>query len=709
MAKSDAVWGIDIGQCALKALRCRPHEQPDKITADAFDYIEYPQILTQPGADPVALVTEAMKTFLARNNVRGDRLAISVPGQSGLARFIKLPPVEAKKIPDIVRYEARQQIPFDLNDVIWDYQRLGVGSESEGFALETEVGLFAMKREQVEKALEPFVKAGLDVDIVQLTPLALYNFVRFDQMTELPPPEAYDPDDPPPSVVIFSLGTDASDLVVTNGYRVWQRSIPMGGNHFTRALTKELKLTFPKAEHLKRNATAAQDPKAVFQAMRPVFNDLLTEVQRSIGYFSSIDRNAKISNLLAVGNAIKLPGLRKYLEQNLGIEVRRVEAFRGLVGGAVVAAPAFQENLGCFGVCYGLALQGLGRANLQTNLVPRGSVIDRVVREKKPWAVAMAAVLMLGCTISFSSFWRSATSVDESAFKSAEAEISRVNQSSSTFKSEETTALGDLDKVRQTGQNLVGNIEGRIVYLELLKALNDCLPREAKPTAKPGQTPQDREIELRNELHVSGIDFIRVDRLEDWFATVQQWYVPGPGEKPLPKPAVADAADPGAASPAGGDPAAGGEAPKVGPSGPGWVIALTGRHYHNSDRAGKDLGAQYVRDTFIRALQTKKIKLPAGVGSSKEETLTLKQLGLSYPVLVSPGPIEDMVVENPNVEVAGDVRSAEGVVTTDRRRPQVRLRQFKFNIQMAWQPAPPSKRHAPPEGAAGENQVTSNP
>jgi len=709
MAKSDAVWGIDIGQCALKALRCRPHEQPDKITADAFDYIEYPQILTQPGADPVALVTEAMKTFLARNNVRGDRLAISVPGQSGLARFIKLPPVEAKKIPDIVRYEARQQIPFDLNDVIWDYQRLGVGSESEGFALETEVGLFAMKREQVEKALEPFVKAGLDVDIVQLTPLALYNFVRFDQMTELPPPEAYDPDDPPPSVVIFSLGTDASDLVVTNGYRVWQRSIPMGGNHFTRALTKELKLTFPKAEHLKRNATAAQDPKAVFQAMRPVFNDLLTEVQRSIGYFSSIDRNAKISNLLAVGNAIKLPGLRKYLEQNLGIEVRRVEAFRGLVGGAVVAAPAFQENLGCFGVCYGLALQGLGRANLQTNLVPRGSVIDRVVREKKPWAVAMAAVLMLGCTISFSSFWRSATSVDESAFKSAEAEISRVNQSSSTFKSEETTALGDLDKVRQTGQNLVGNIEGRIVYLELLKALNDCLPREAKPTAKPGQTPQDREIELRNELHVSGIDFIRVDRLEDWFATVQQWYVPGPGEKPLPKPAVADAADPGAASPAGGDPAAGGEAPKVGPSGPGWVIALTGRHYHNSDRAGKDLGAQYVRDTFLRALQTKKIKLPAGVGSSKEETLTLKQLGLSYPVLVSPGPIEDMVVENPNVEVAGDVRSAEGVVTTDRRRPQVRLRQFKFNIQMAWQPAPPSKRHAPPEGAAGENQVTSNP
>ncbi len=107
----------------------------------------------------------------------------------------------------------------------------------------------------------------------------------------------------------MSLGTDSTDLVVTNGFRVWQRSIPLGGNHFTKALTKELKLTFAKAEHLKRNATTAQDPKAIFQAMRPVFNDLLTELQRSLGFFSNIDRHAKIGRIVALGNAFKLPGL----------------------------------------------------------------------------------------------------------------------------------------------------------------------------------------------------------------------------------------------------------------------------------------------------------------------------------------------------------------------------------------------------------------
>src|SRR5919109_4483904 len=100
MAKSNAVWGIDIGQCALKALRCRPHEKDDgRIVVEAFDYIEYPKILSQPEANRDELVRDALEQFVSRNDVTGDLVAISVSGQSGLARFIKLPPVERKKIP----------------------------------------------------------------------------------------------------------------------------------------------------------------------------------------------------------------------------------------------------------------------------------------------------------------------------------------------------------------------------------------------------------------------------------------------------------------------------------------------------------------------------------------------------------------------------------------------------------------------------------
>lgn len=163
-------------------------------------------------------------------------------------------------------------------------------------------------------------------------PLAVYNFVCFDRLGDFKS-GTYDPQNPPDSTVVISVGTDTTDLVVTNGFRVWQRNIPIGGSHFTRALSKELKLTFVKAEHLKRNATEADDPKAVFQAMRPVFSDLLSEIQRSLGYFTSIDKAAKIGNVLALGNAMKLPGLQRYLSQNLDHEVKPVTEFQQLSAG----------------------------------------------------------------------------------------------------------------------------------------------------------------------------------------------------------------------------------------------------------------------------------------------------------------------------------------------------------------------------------------
>ena len=369
-----------------------------KVVADAFDYIEYPKILSQPEAEPEKMIQDAIEQFLSRNDVKGYKVALAVPGQSGLAKFFKPPPVDAKKIPEIVKYEARQQIPFALEDVIWDFQQMGGGAEVDGYALETEVGLFAMKREQVYRAMKPFQEAGVELDIIQLAPLSIYNFVSYDILGDQISPDDYDPDNPPPSLVVLSMGTDTTDLVITNGFRVWQRSVPLGGNHFTKQLTKELKLTFAKAEHLKRNARQAEDPKMVFQAMRPVFNDLVTEVQRSIGYFQGIDRKAKIGGVVVLGNAVKLPGLQQYLAKNLGYEVNNFETFSHLSGPAVTSSPAFRDNQLSFGVCYGLCLQGLKVAKLRTNLVPREIMTDRLVRSKKPWAVASVGALLLACT-----------------------------------------------------------------------------------------------------------------------------------------------------------------------------------------------------------------------------------------------------------------------------------------------------------------------
>ena len=163
MGKTNAVWGIDIGQCALKAMRCSMADDGASVVVDKYDYIEYPKLLSQADAEPEILIKEALEQFLERNAVRGDKVAISVPGQAGLSRFFKPPPVEAKTLPDIVKYEVKQQIPFPIEDVIWDWQQLG-GTVVDGRTMDAEIGMFAMKREAVFRALEPFDEAEVEIE-----------------------------------------------------------------------------------------------------------------------------------------------------------------------------------------------------------------------------------------------------------------------------------------------------------------------------------------------------------------------------------------------------------------------------------------------------------------------------------------------------------------------------------------------------------------
>ncbi|HET6882453.1 MAG TPA: type IV pilus assembly protein PilM [Pirellulales bacterium] len=715
MAKSDAVWGIDIGQCALKALRCRPHEETSKITAEAFDYIEYPKILSQPDVDPVELVRDALKQFLSRNSVRGDRVVVSVSGQSGLARFIKLPPVEAKKIPDIVKYEARQQIPFALEDVVWDFQTMVGGTIIEGFAMETEVGLFAMKRDQVYRALKPFNEAGIEVDIVQLTPLALYNFVAFDQMENLPPPEEYDAESPPESVILISLGTDTTDLVVTNGFRVWQRNIPIGGNHFTKALTKELKLTFASAEHLKRNATQAEDPKALFQAMRPVFNDLLTEVQRSISFFSNLDRKAKISRAVALGNAMKLPGLQRYLAQNLGFDLTRLEVFRGLTGSAVVDAPAFKENVPAFGVCYGLCLQALRETRVQTNLLPREILQDRMIREKRPWAVGAAAALLLGCGVSYFMHWIAARSVAmENGWKAPVDAAAAVVKKVSEYRTQFDGAKQKYAKTTQIGEGFIQNVVGRDIWLKLMKAIHLCLPHTPPNQERPA------EITQRNELNVERITCVYYPELETWWSGVKEF------DKPLSQltgetavSAVAGAPAQGApaqGAPAQGAPAQGAPAaPAEPPKGPGWVFEIKGYHYHNP-KGGRDFGETFVARTLLKNLLQDEVPIPKHEQwPGGPTTFPLKKLGIGHPVLITEKSVDwghTLSVDDVEEETAkpGDAKAADkktpsrsnrpttgpggpmgpaGMGNAQAKKKEIAAPRYDFVVQFCWQVPPP--------------------
>ncbi|MCC7293361.1 MAG: type IV pilus assembly protein PilM [Phycisphaerales bacterium] len=378
MAGAKAVWGIDIGRCALKAIKLRVAAEGE-VEMVAHDYVEHPKILSQPDADKEELVSQALEKFLSRNDISSDRVAISVPGQQTLARFTKLPPVEEKKIPDIVKYEADQQIPFDMDEVIWDYQTF-----KDEEMPDVEVGIFAMKREQIRAHMLPFEQLGIEPILVQSGPLAVYNAVYHEGWLK-----------PAETTIVLDIGAEAADLIVSTTTGLWTRTIPIGGNRFTEALVKSFKLSFSKAEKLKQEAAKSRYARQIFQAMRPVFADLVQELQRSMGFYASTHRGAKIERVIVLGNACKLPGLVKYLQQNLGYEVVEPTEFKKLVGTEAAKAPQFVSEILSYAVPYGLALQALEQSKITSSLLPLEIAKQVVWQKKRPFLAAAAACLLL--------------------------------------------------------------------------------------------------------------------------------------------------------------------------------------------------------------------------------------------------------------------------------------------------------------------------
>ncbi|MEZ6134357.1 MAG: pilus assembly protein PilM [Pirellulaceae bacterium] len=635
MANKTSVWGLEIGQSALKALRCSL--DGDQVIAEAFDYIEYPKILSQPESDPEAMVREALETFTNRNDLKKCKIALSVPGQNGLAKFFKPPPVELKKVADIVKYEAKQQIPFDLADVIWDYQLMAGGDISDGFALESEVGLFAMKRDAVYRALKPLQAHDIEIDLLQLAPLSIYNMATYDRQMIIDDSEfRYDSEHPPKSTVLLAMGTDATDLIVTNGYRVWQRSMPLGGNHFTRQLTKDLKLTFAKAEHLKRNAMEADDPKLIFQAMRPVFNDLVTEVQRSMGFFRSLNKKAEIGSILMLGNSVKLPGLAQYLSKNLAMDVDVLSSFTQLSGDEVTSAPAFRDHIAAFGPVYGLCLQALGKGPVQTSLIPQEVLKERLIRSKKPWAIAAAAALLMGFAgnLLFAANRWSYVHPDkwDTAVKAAETTAS----ASRSEQDEDKRLLGQLTLLQKIGDDVSGSTDRRVLWMELVDSLYQALNRPADFDVKNIPAGDVVPYKDRTDLHITQIESKYYEDINTYLTeTVLAKYE---SDKKSRLGRLGLLVETTEGEEAAAEPAAATETAEITTS--GWVIQIKGYHFHN-DFAYAETGDErkdFVLKTLIHRLETGSAKLPILDGTQVE--FTYKELGISHP-FVSHGVYDD--------------------------------------------------------------------
>ena len=381
-AEAGSVWAIDIGNSSLKALYLSTERGVVEVMG--FDKIRHGKILSGSDvtdAEREELIALTLRKFVNKYDLSLNEIAVSVPSQNSFARFVNLPPVEAKRIPEMVKFEAAQQIPFDINDIQWDWQQM-----TDDEAAEIKVGIFAIKNEVVDSALEHFNREDVQVSYVQMAPMALYNYLLHDR------PDLVTSDTQ--ATVILNVGAEITDLVVCTKSAVWQRCITIAGNAFTKAIADTFRLNFEKAEKLKRTAPVSKYARQIFQAMRPVFTDLASEVQRSLGFYSSSNPNTKIVRIVALGGGTRLRGLLKYLQQTLQLPVERPDSFKR-VGMAPGVSPAkFHENVCDFGVVYGLALQGLGLARIESNLLPRNIARSMAWAGKGRYFITAACMLL---------------------------------------------------------------------------------------------------------------------------------------------------------------------------------------------------------------------------------------------------------------------------------------------------------------------------
>ncbi len=656
MTDGKAAWGIDIGQAGLKAVKLRYADAAQQAIAVGFDYIPHPKILSQPDAVPEEIIAEAIETFVSRNEIQGDSIAISLPGQTALARFIQLPPVETSKVSEIVKYEAKQQIPFALEDVIWDYQTIGGGVEESGYMLEAEVGLFAMKRDQVYETLQPYTDARIEVDLIQIAPLALYNYLSYDELG-IRPGQEFETDGS--HTIILDMGTDNTTLMVSDGQKIWIRNVPIGGNHFTRALTKEMKLTFAKAEHLKCNATKSPDPRAVFQALRPVFNDYVSEIQRSIGYFSSVHRDASITKVIGLGNGFKLAGLQKFLQQNLQYEVERIDNYQGLVGDSVLNAPLFQDNILTFTVPYGLALQSLGLTSIRTTLLPPEIKTARQIRQKKPWAVVSAAVLLLAMASSVALASRSWHTFKPKQWEQPIQLADQVERKLGNDKERYESAVEDNEKTSYKAGQVVLNADARLFWLDLYTAINACLPFDRS------NLDENTSVDRMHRIKITSITTQKTSNLNGWFeslTSVMRQYM-SPRER------------------------------RQGPIDSGYVVTVSGLHYHHEEsNPTTGVGTNYVVATLLSNLQKPKV-IVDGV------EVSIGEMGISHATITKEYQQRHFEFKPEKRRMSFDPMATQpdggrfGVAPPTVTQPEEeqeqeyqRLRETKFEIQFAWTP-----------------------
>ncbi|HOF41680.1 MAG TPA: type IV pilus assembly protein PilM, partial [Candidatus Hydrogenedentes bacterium] len=378
---------LDIGSSALRVCELTKTKTGFQLTKYLQRELNLPPSTPEP--ERAARVSEVLNDMLKEAKIRARKTVFGVPGQSVFTRTRALPPVPEHKVPQIVRYEIQQQIPFSLDQIALGYQVLA-RTEAGGY----DVLMAAIKVDVVDKRLDAIKSAKRAVGIVDVCPVAAYNWLKtageFGAHGEC--------------VALIDLGASTTDIVIEReGQFRFTRSLNLGGNDITNAIGNTFNMDFEEAERLKRQrgfaptGDAQRDGKGG-EVIGQLLNRLVTEINRSFAYFRSQPGGGPVSRVVITGGGACLRNIVPYFQRQLNMEVRIAQPLAGLA--IAPAAQAVNEHPEQAAVVLGLALRNCGEVPIGINLIPP-RIIEGARRKQQYvyWAASLVTVLAIFATI----------------------------------------------------------------------------------------------------------------------------------------------------------------------------------------------------------------------------------------------------------------------------------------------------------------------
>jgi type IV pilus assembly protein PilM len=335
-----------------------------------------------------ALIVSTLREQLREHGIRPTTLLMTVSGQAVFPRYVKLPPVGKEKISQIVRYEAEQNVPFPIEEVVWDYQL--IGSETG----EANVMLVAVKVENVTRLTDCVQAAKLEPVVVDAAPMALCNAV-YHNYTDLAG-----------CTLVLDIGARSSNLIFVEGRRLFSRSVPVAGNTITSEIAKTFDISFDEAEQLKKQhaevglggvyaGPEGEVADRISKIVRNIVTRLHAEVNRSVNFYRGQQGGSVPSLVLLTGGSSVIPNVNSFFADKLGADVEYLNPFSIVTVSPAISEERINNDMQLLGEVVGLALRHGNPSPVEINLMPPDLVAAKRFRRRQPYFAAAAAGLLV--------------------------------------------------------------------------------------------------------------------------------------------------------------------------------------------------------------------------------------------------------------------------------------------------------------------------